>query len=320
MKSKILEIKRIEKINFKKPRDFCESVITDGYDFYFCTNNNLLNEYILYKYDLENKTTQKVYKFPPRTIILGSKINSNIFVGCVTSSNSIIVLNLSNKKFKLIKLEELGCPNDICFDSSDKNLLWVVSNKNVPGLNGSLLKINIKTNIITEINLGFPIESVSGINVINDYIYMACLTKVYRINKFNYLDNKIILQDPMNKLFYDNISIYKDKLNVAIFNYSNYLEYLVFTNKILLYVSTLMALMIVGDVTILNKLNLNRKMSNTIIKFVKFDIETEKSILYSFDKPIENFDKTVTQINQISSNKYVMVNWKSNNLVLVTVK
>ena len=320
MKSKILEIKKIKKIQFKNKRDFCESIITTNSVIYYSTNNKLLNKYILYKYNFNTKSTHKIFRFPPDTIILGSKINLNIFVGCVTSDNSIIVLNLSNKKMKKIKLENLGCPNDICFDNTDNNIVWIVSNRNIPGNNGLLLKININTCSIENINLGFSIEAVSGINIVDDYIYMACLTKVYEINKSNYLINKVIMQDEVNKIFYDNISIYKNTLNIAIFNYSNYIEYLIITNKILLYVSTLLALMILGDVTILNKVNINRKMSTSIIKFAKYDLETKKTTLYSFDKPIEQFDKTVTQINQISSNKYVMVNWKSNNLILVTVK
>lgn len=320
MNTKILKIKLIEKIQFKKPRDFCESIETVGSNLYFCTNNNLLNKYILYKYNLKNKKTRKIFEFPSKTIILGSKINSNIFVGCVTSSNSIIILNLSNKKIKYIELGELGCPNDICFDSQDNNLLWVVSNRNVPGSNGTLLKINIKKSSVENIDLGFLIESVSGINNNHKYIYMACLTKIYQINKNNFLNNKIITQDPVNKFFYDNISIYKNMLNIAIFDYDNYISYLIITNKLLYYIGSLIIYLIIGDITILNKININRTMSKSIIRFVKFNVKTSKLESCYFNKPIDNFDKTVTQINQISNNKYILVNWKANYLCVITVK
>ena len=35
---------------------------------------------------------------------------------------------------------------------------------------------------------------------------------------------------------------------------------------------------------------------------------------------VKNFDKTVTQINQIHCNKFVLVNWKSNHLVVIETK
>ena len=46
----------------------------------------------------------------------------------------------------------------------------------------------------------------------------------------------------------------------------------------------------------------------------------KKKQLCSFDKIIKNFDKTVTQINQIHCNKFVLVNWKSNHLVVIETK
>jgi hypothetical protein len=319
MDEKILKITKIHKIKFKKSRDFCESIINDDFNLYFCTNNNLLNEYHLYKFDLITNKTKIIFKFPPKTIILGSKIKNNIFVGCVTSSNSIIVLDLLTKKYYLIKLKKHGCPNDVSYDNICNDIIWVVTNKNIPGENGILLKINIKTKKITNIDLGFAIGSVSGINIVNDHIYLACLTKIYKINKIDHKKNEIIIKDdPINKYFYDNISIYRNKLNIAIFDYQNSIGYTIITNKILLYISTLLVLLCIGDVVILNKLNINRKMSDSIIKFATYDLDTKKKEIYSFNKKIKNFDKTVTQINQIESNKFVLVNWKANCMVIVS--
>jgi hypothetical protein len=65
--------------------------------------------------------------------------------------------------------------------------------------------------------------------------------------------------------------------------------------------------------------DIDRRMNkNKVIKFMSFNSETEKITYYEFNKCIDDFDETVTQIECIGENKYICANWKSHKLVLIT--
>ena len=160
----------------------------------------------------------------------------------------------------------------------------------------------------------------AGINIYNDYIYLAFLTKIYKINTNNINDITIICDRLKLKPLFDNITIYNNLMNVAIFKYNSLTEYLIITNKILLNTTSYLMYYLTGDLLLLDKHNINRKMDNTEIKFIQMNINTQEKYLITFDKIIDEFDKEITQINQINENKYVLINWKANKFVIVDTK
>ena len=107
---------------------------------YIVNNNNLLQQY--------------------EDVILGGKLHptTNIFIGACTSNNSILVYNTKTnfKNYIMFDKYEISmkngvCPNDICFDPDNSNLVYVVLNLSTNIHNGLLVKINIITSDITYI-------------------------------------------------------------------------------------------------------------------------------------------------------------------------
>jgi hypothetical protein len=314
---KKVKIDLIKEIKFPEVEDFAESFINKGKYIYIPINNTKTNRTILYKFNKNKNKLIKVTKFPKNTVTLGSKINkNNIFAGTITTLNSIYTYNLDTKDEKMINLNNYGCPNDLCFDNKDSNIIWVVSNINEPGNNGVLLKINIVTNKIKLIKK--DLESIAGINILNDNLYFATLTEVYKFNKktkkYKIIDNNI-----KDHIFYDNINIYKNNLNIAIFNYDCNTYYNFFKKYNLTYYLMLIMKFFIKDLLLLNKKNFFRDDTKTIIKYYKQNLVNYKNDIIEFDKIIKGFDKEVTQISQISDNEYILVNWIANKMIIVKI-
>ena len=103
-----------------------------------------------------------VVGFPDnKQLYLGSKYKKNIFVCCVSSNNSIYVANTTTKKTFSIDVSKYGVPNDICFDSEDLNIIYVVTNSSSETYSGLLLKIVLDQ----------PTEMVSGNDILLYNIY-----------------------------------------------------------------------------------------------------------------------------------------------------
>ena len=92
MEEKILQIEKIKNINFFDKSDFAESINYYNNCLYIPINNNDKTIYCgLYEYNITNDVLKRVVSFTKKTIILGSKIENDIFVGCNTYDNSMIV-------------------------------------------------------------------------------------------------------------------------------------------------------------------------------------------------------------------------------------
>ena len=319
MKEKTLEIEKITNINFYNKGDFAESIVYYN-DCLYIPINNEISFCGLYEYNFKNDTLKKIVSFTKKSIILGSKIENDIFVGCNTYDSSLMVCDLLNKTCYSIDLKKYGCPNDIVFSTIKHNTVYIACNENKPGLNGNLIEVNFITKKINAIKLKYKLESVSGINIYNNYIYLACLTKIYKINVNNINDITIICDKLKLKPLFDNITIYNNLMNIAIYEYGNFMEYTMITNKLLLNIFTYSMYYLTGDLLLFDKKNINRKMNDAEIKFIQMNINTQEKYLITFDKIIDNFDKEVTQISQINENKYILINWKANKFIIVDTK
>lgn len=320
--NKKIKIKDYIKIDFPSKNHFAESLIIKEEIIYFPLNyGDKLNCPGLYSYNLILNKFNLIFKFPNNDIVFGCRISNNKFIGAVTSSNSIIIYDMINKNYKYIPLL-LGCPNDLCIDTDNKDIIYVGINTNNLSYNGIILRINIETEKI-EILIGDHLNaylrknlySICGINIIKNIIYVSGLIEVYSFDKNNLENFNIIIKNNKNNLFYDNISIYKDDLNIAIFDYNQTFMNIILKNKYLLSLSEFLFYLIFQDLGYLNKTNNDRKMYNSKIKFI--NLKKNKYKLCYFDKIIDNFDKVSTQINKISKNKYIVLNYKANVFIII---
>lgn len=278
-----------------------------------------------------------VFAFPNKSdVILGGKVNEkeDLFVGCNTYDNTILVYYLKQKLYKYIKLT--GCPNDLCF-SKDEKSVFVVMNIENSTYCGLLIKLNIETEEVEYI-LGntencikqFNLYSVSGIGITNDILYIATLPELYSINTNDYTDfNTLIDINNKNSPLYDNITFYHDSqnktlMNVAVFAYNQNTTYTVYKNKNLLK-RIICCFSNCFGIGFLTKINVDRRMDKLKIKFVKIDItdSTKKNIdnyeYLTIDKRFTDFDSEVTQITQITDTKYILTNYKARYVLMITV-
>jgi hypothetical protein len=273
-----------------------------------------------------------VFAFPNKTdVILGGKVNEkeDLFVGCNTYDNTILVYYLKKKLYKYIKLT--GCPNDLCF-SKDEKTVFVVMNIEHSTYCGLLIKLNIETEEVEYI-LGntencikqFNLYSVSGIGIANDILYIATLPELYSINTNDYTDfNTLIDINNKNSPLYDNITFYKTEMNVAVFAYNQNTTYSVYKNKNLLK-RIICCFSNCCGIGFFTKINVDRRMDKLKIKFVKVDITdpTKKNIdnyeYLTIDKRFTDFDSEVTQITQITDTKYILTNYKARYVLMITV-
>ena len=326
-------------IKFPNAEHFAESFYNDSANgkIYFPLNVDISSkiEHGVYEYnyknlddenlDDENNKLKLLFQPLNNDIILGCKISNNKFIGCVTNINSIIIYDLGTKKIEYIKVE--GCPNDLCIDKAYPNIIYVVINMDYMGYNGIVKKINIDTkeseiligNLDSAINK-YKLYSVTGINIINSHIYISTLLNVIRINLS---DNKIEICIENNELcpFYDNISLNEkneNELCISIFDYDQQFAYRILINKILNNILQCLFSFFFG-VGYYNIYNNNRKMNNSKkIKFINYNVTNKSYKLITLDPNVNDFDYVITQIEKISDNRYLLVNWKANRFIIIS--
>ena len=113
-----------------------------------------------------------------------------------------------------------------------------------------------------------------------------------------------------NYPMFDNISIYKNKLNIAIFNYNQFWAYYIMHIKLLEKIIIDIFSFTLG-VAYYDIHNNNRKLTGKGIQFVNYDTVTRKKTFYTIDFP---FDETNTQIVQVNEETFYATNWKANKM------
>lgn len=312
----IQNLKKYIEYTFPYKGHFAESLNVINNKVYMPLNNgNLLHPSGLYILDLNTNVWTLIFKFENKEIVLGSKISSNLheWIGLATNLESMIVYNLVTHSYKLIKL--LGYVNDICYDDTDANIVYVGTNVNYETYCGWLLKVNMTTfeyDIISKNTM----NAICGICSHKEHIYCSTLYNVKRMNKKTYFNETIMENDP-SKPYYDNIRVYNDKLNIAICTYNNTFAYWAMGNKyILKLINYLMSATIgIGYYDINNK---NRKLIPcSEIMFATWDLIKETSSMICIQGKIPYFDSQITDMHQLHDNDYIFVNWVSNKIVKV---
>lgn len=274
-----------------------------------------------------------------KDVILGGKVNAlgDVFVGCNTYNDTILVYCLKTKLYKYIKL--IGCPNDVCF-AKDERSVFVVMNIEHATYCGLLIELNIETEE-TKYILGntadcikqFDLYSVSGIGLHDDILYIATLPELYTIDTRNYHDVKTLIgiNDNVDCPLYDNITFYSDcdsnktSINVAVFAYNQTTTYTVYKNENILkrVICCFSGCFGIGFCT---KVNIDRRMNHSKIKFIAGKVD-EPSLTFgtpnyeylTVNKYFKDFDNEVTQVTQIAHNKYIFTNYKARYVLLVTM-
>jgi hypothetical protein len=308
----IINVKSYKEIKFPNELHFAESFVILKDKIYFPLNISADiddDSNGVYVYDINSKNFNLLFKPENRDVILGSKIYNNKFIGCVTNLDSIIIYDFETKEIEYIKVK--GCPNDLCI--YDDNI-YVIINMNYRVYNGIVKKININTRksktLIKNIN------TVTGINIIDNNLYIATLINVI---KYNIITKKIKRIIKNNKIypFYDNITINNNKLNIAIYNYNQRLYYYYSKYYICLLIINYMVSFFVG-IGYYDIINNQRKMDNSKkIKFISYNTINKTYKINKFNININTFDYEITQIEEISENQYLLVNWKANSFVII---
>jgi hypothetical protein len=320
--TKTINIDHHQVINFNYEDDFAESFVhqsnCDEENIYIPVNSTTkeLPSCIVYKYNLlsDEIVGERIKEFPNK-VILGTDMHNGIFYGCVTNSNEILIYDTKHDTTKYVGIN--GCPNDLQIDT-ENNMLYIIANVDYRLYNGELIAYNIKTcelNIIAK-----DLFSASGINIVNDTIYVATLANVVAINSKTY-ETKIISSVLKNHSFmFDNIQRHGScSMDVAIYNYEDKFQNYVINHPHLLIIAQYLFSCCFG-VGYLNYTNptFTRKMSKTKrIKFINITHD-HKFTSYTINNTIDDFDFEITQLGFIEKlNKYVLVNWKANKFLII---
>lgn len=310
---------------FPHPNQFAESFVVDGNTVYVPLNNTVdANSAGLYALDMSTKVFTPIFLFEPNEVVFVAKRTRKYFVCNVTTTNHILLYDHTDGTRKHYSV--IGCPNDLCIDPDDDNVAYVVLNMEFTNKNGLLVRIYLDTGL-TEILLGrhkyalnnTPMDSFSGITIVDGTIYLCTLLNVISLKKDApdvpgscLVPASAFCTHPM----FDNISIYGNKLHCAIFSYSDTLGYWVLTNhrlaRALYWVASLFGLLFVAQRTCID-----RCMKPTKVHFLTYDRTTQTHEYVIIDRVLTECDKEVTQLTQLDDHHYLLVNYKANCLVRV---
>lgn len=259
------------------------------------------------------KETKPLFQFKDKEVIVGSKIRGNTWVGC-NSAGSLIIYSLDTKLKKEITFKRGYYPNDVCFDTDDDNVVYVISNKNYKRLDGVVSKVSLIDGTVTDVIKN--IYSGTGINMKGDDLYISTLVKLYIANKYSYKIRPILSFHEDYPLF-DNVTIKDNVAHFAVYSYQCKSEYSFIKNQCLSFLGTSLMSCCCG-VGILDRVNIDRTMhQHKVIKFMTYDCDTRQLVYNEFDRVIPEFDETVTQIEKVGEYSYLCTNWKSSKIVII---
>lgn len=261
----------------------------------------------------QTDTWELMFPFAAGSTILGGKVKDGRFVGTDTKNHAIIVYDLMLRELHSISVP--GCPNDVCFDPDDNDVVYVVSNASQKAKNGMLLRVNLRDKKVSM--LYEDLTACAGVNVRGAIIYVATLIEVIAIDKRNPVMNSraILGEKTRDWPFFDNITTGpRNSLLVAVYAHGQRAPYGVMRNSLVMRV--LMSCVV--DAGYFDKHNVDQltPMANTNIRFARIHSSFYEYVL--LDAPVPNYDCYITQINQTGDNNYVCVNYKANGILFFT--
>jgi hypothetical protein len=330
------KVKYVNKITFPNPNLFCEGYSTP-------TNNIILlplnsktkteNGQGLYKYYIDSNLFVLLFSYKPNEICFNAiAINDDEYVLNFVKTNELRIYKHKNI-IKQLYLE--GLPNHMCINNNDKRV-YIAIMRTFPATSGCVCELNLSnyklryligetfcgytTSYNDKISLSMP----TGIATLNGYVYVATLINIIRFNISDPTDAVIIMKSsdfPEYYPFFDNITIYKDTLYVAIFDYGKYVNAILnfaLTNNTLLNIYYIIGYLtnttFVGD----TEPDLSHMIPDTYIHYVKINTSTNIVKYKILDTSIQDFDKMVTQIGRIDRDMYCMVNYKAGIMILTS--
>ncbi len=301
---KTREIKtQLQFIEFPKPEYFAESFVIQDETIYFPLNSHISNG-AFYSYTKDKFT--KLFDFRKGEIILGSKIY-NDKLACVCGNKILICDLLTGENKKYIDLNGI-IPNDLCIHDDH---IYCGGNVTTTPDCGVVLQICLTTYkqlvVIEKQELYF----VCGINALNNNLYVSSLNAicVFDINSF---DKTATFTNNVDCPLYDNITVYKKELYVAIHQKSRFIYGLINNaiSKRIIYWSLIYS----GLVAIADELNYWRRLNGNKISYIR--IKNGKATQYILD---EAFDDTTTQIARLDKKTMILVNWKATGFIFLSV-
>ena len=322
------KVRHYQSYCFPDPQHFAESLIVDGCIVYIPLNNtaNIHGDAGVYQLNLSTKEFTPVFLFGVNEVVYVAKRTKRYFVCNVTTTNQLLIYDHKTQQRKYYPI--IGCPNDLCIDPQDDNIAYVAANGEHTSKNGLVLRVQLVTGY-TEIWMGnhetsknkTELSSLSGINMVDDTLFVCTLIDVWSINKFEPRLCSVIVHPSQfyNGPMYDNISICGDKLHCAIYDYSDRMTYFVLNNHMLAELVYWLANCI-GCVFYRNRTCNNRGMTKSKVHFMTYDYKTKSHEYVIIDEMFPEFDKEVTQVNQLNDGSYLLVNYKSNKLIHVQLE
>lgn len=273
--------------------------------------------------------------------ILGSKVRHGRFVGTDTKNNALLVVDLATGDHKFVPLGVAhGCPNDVCFDTEDNGIVYVVSNLNARAENGLLLKVDLATGL-TQLNgltaenqahassmvqpiFGKPssydtthpaLGTCTGVAVRNNTIFVATLTDIITVDKRNSRIHScpVVGEKTGDWPFFDNITHGQhNSLLVSVYAYRQRLGYGVIRNRTAMQICMSLLFRNAGY---LDQHNVDQltPMSKSKIRFARIHSSFYEYV--TLDAVVPHYDCEITQINQLSATDYLCVNYKANGLL-----
>ena len=321
----------VKDIFFPNPNLFCEaySATNTDVDLLLPLNSKTKteNDQGLYIYNTTTNELKMIFKYNPEEVCYRALYSNNTYILNFTTSNEIRVYK-DNTIYKSILLE--GCPNDICLDETG-NKIYIAINRKFPANAGLICELDLMTYslryILGENFFGYTtaentssLSLVSGVYVKNNYLYVATLINIIKLNLIDLNDIKIIVNSSDFDTYpnFDNITIYNDNLYVSIYNYDDWLTNFVLRCPILNIIHTLYWYFTNSTFNANRNPDLSPMVENSFVHYFKINYNNNTHEYKKMDIIFNDFDKLVTHIGKISSETYCMINYKANKFIIYT--
>lgn len=233
-----------------------------------------------------------------------------------------------NTIYKSILLE--GCPNDICLGEVS-NKLYIAINRKFPANAGLICELDLINYtlryILGESFFGYTralnttsLSLVSGIIVKNNYLYVATLIDILKLNLLDLNDINIIVKSSDFGTYpnFDNITIHNNNFYISIYNYDDYITNFVLTCPILNILHTLYWYFTNSTFNGNRNPDLSPMADNSFVHYFELDYNSNKYNYKIMDIIFDKFDKLVTQIGKSNDNTYIMINYKADKFIIYT--
>jgi hypothetical protein len=328
------KVKSVNRIPFPNANLFCEGYSTPTKNIILLALNSKTkteNGQGLYNYYIDSKRFELLFSYKPDEMCFNAiAINDDEYILNFVKTNELRIYKDKNI-VKQLYLE--GLPNNICINNNAKRV-YIALMRTFPATSGCVCELNLSNYKIRyligetfrgytksyndKISLSMP----TGIATLNEYVYVSTLINIIRFNISDPTNALIIIKSsdfPEYYPFFDNITIYKDTLYVAVFKYGKYVNAFInfaLKNKILLNIYYILGYFtnrtFIGD----TEPDLRDMIPNTYIHYIKINASTNIVKYNILDTSIQEFDRMVTQIGRIGRDMYCMVNYKADTMIL----